>query len=36
MPSLHSKISEMQKKWLSKFDGDIGIDFQAIEDIYLT
>ena len=33
--SLQSKIPEMEKKWLSKYDGGIGIDFQAIEDIYL-
>ena len=35
MSTLQSKIPEMEKKWLSKFDGGIGIDFQAIEDIYL-
>jgi putative ABC transport system permease protein len=35
MSSLQTKIPEMEKKWLAKFDGGIGIDFQAIEDIYL-
>lgn len=32
---LQTKIPEMEKKWLPKFDGGIGIDFQAMEDIYL-
>ncbi len=32
---LRSKIPMLEKKWLAKYDGGIGIDLQAMEDIYL-
>jgi putative ABC transport system permease protein len=33
--SLQAEIPKMEKKWLTKFDGGIGIEFQAMENIYL-
>ena len=35
LPDLQSKIPDMEKNWLSKSDGGIGVDFQSIEDVYL-
>lgn len=32
---LQTKIPEMEKRWLSNFNGGVGIDFQSIKDIYL-
>ena len=33
--SLRNEIPVLEKKWLAKYAGGIGIDFQAMEDIYL-
>ena len=33
--NLRSKIPMLEKKWFAKYDGGIGFDFQAMEDIYL-
>lgn len=33
--NLQNKIPMLERKWLARYDGGIGIDFQALEDIYL-